>query len=203
MWATSRQHRVTEQQARQLSTARRREGTHLAPSPPQLGYFHTGCSLLGRHCRSEWTTPRRRSPGRYAQTPRRMWKDRWSPQMALKHGGRRPSCRTSPEYEASVVSVLDGTRSRPSGNDCWRKDVGVSTSPNRTPTPRQTAMTLRGNVVTSTGRKKLLTRHEMLLRVVEPPRRERTLGRLGMTDKSTPRLRKTEPRNSRSYGSSK
>ena len=69
--ATGRQHHVSGHQARRLSTARRREETRLARSPPPLlGYFHTGCSLRERHCHSDWTTPRRRSPGRYAQTPR-------------------------------------------------------------------------------------------------------------------------------------
>ena len=44
---------------------------------------------------------------------------------------------------------------------------------------------------------------QMLLRAVEPLQQGKTPGRLGMTVKSTPLHKKTEPRNLRSYESSK
>jgi len=54
------------------------EITRLACSRPRRRCYRTGCSPLGEHTRSVWTTPRRHSPGRYAQTPRRTWNDQWS-----------------------------------------------------------------------------------------------------------------------------
>jgi len=81
--------------------------------------------------------------------------------------------------------------------------VDASTPPSRTPTLRPIATTLLGNASISTGRWKPPTRHKMLLLAVEPPRHEKTPGRLGMTVKSTPLHKKTEPRKLRSYESSR
>ena len=102
-WHRSRPRRVPEPWACRPNIIRRQEVTRPERSPPQLGCFHMGCSPQEGHCHSAWTTPRRRSPGRYAQTPGRTWKDQWSSHMTLKHGRRRPSYRTSPRYEASAA----------------------------------------------------------------------------------------------------
>ena len=55
----------------------------------------------------------------------------------------------------------------------------------------------------STGRWKPPTRHKTPLLVVEPLQQGKTPGRLGTTVRSTPLHKKTEPRNLRSYESSK
>ena len=81
--------------------------------------------------------------------------------------------------------------------------MDASTPPSQTPTLSLTATTLLGNASTSTGRWKLPTRHRTPLQAVEPLQQGRTPGRLGMTARSTPLHKKTEPRNSCSYESSK
>jgi len=102
-WRRSRLRRVLELRACRSDTTRRQEVTRPGRPPPPLGCFHMGCSPQEGHCHSGWTTLRRHSPGRYAQTPKRMWKDQWSSHVTPKHGRRRPSCRTSPGYEASAA----------------------------------------------------------------------------------------------------
>ena len=147
--------------------------------------------------------PRHRSPGQYVRTPRRTWRDQWSSHAPLKHSDRCPSCRTSPRCEASAAKALGGTRLPLSGSGCWRKDADASTLPNRTPAQNPTATTLLGSAFISTGRWRPPTRHRTLLLAVEPLQQGKTPGRLGTTDRSTPFRRKTEPRNLRSYESSR
>jgi len=81
--------------------------------------------------------------------------------------------------------------------------VDVFTPPSQTPTPRPTVTTLLGNASISTGRWKPPTRHRTPLLAVELLQQEKTPGRLGTMVKSTPLHRKTEPRNLRSYESSR
>jgi hypothetical protein len=81
--------------------------------------------------------------------------------------------------------------------------VDASTPPSRTSTLRPTVTTLLGNASISMGRWKPPTRHMMLLLAVGPLQQGKTPGRLGMTVKSTPLHKKTEPRKLRSYGSSR